>query len=280
MNNPIGIMQGRLLPPVQGLIQAFPEEEWEKEFSSASELGIDCIEFIFGGDNPESHPLMNIKGIERINSLEKQTGVRVLSVCADYFMDYPLHRGDGRKALGVLNALIRNCGILSVKDIIIPCVDRSGLKTLEEIRQLEVSLKKSFPLAEKLGINLTLETDLPPEGFIGLLRRFSSPNIKVNYDMGNSASLGYDPEEELDIYGRWITDVHIKDRTYKGGSVPLGEGDVNFHLVFSKLKRLGFSGIFILQTARGQTGREKEKIKDYLSFLKRFIGGGKGSKWN
>ena len=50
-DNKIGIMQGRLLPPVNNAIQAFPKENWQKEFPIASELNLDCIEFIFDGEN-------------------------------------------------------------------------------------------------------------------------------------------------------------------------------------------------------------------------------------
>ena len=36
--------------------------------------------------------------------------------------------------------------------------------------------------------------------------------IKVNYDSGNSASLGYDPTDEFAAYGERVGSVHIKDR--------------------------------------------------------------------
>ena len=58
-------------------------------------------------------------------------------------------------------------------------------------------------------------------------------NITVNYDIGNSAALGYDPIEELDSYGDKISDIHIKDRTLNGGPVVLGEGDADFEKFFT-----------------------------------------------
>ena len=45
--NKIGIMQGRLSPPIDGRIQAFPINDWESEFEKASKIGFDCIEWIF-----------------------------------------------------------------------------------------------------------------------------------------------------------------------------------------------------------------------------------------
>ena len=40
-------MQGRLLPKYKGRYQAHPFGYWQDEFPIASELGLDCIEFIF-----------------------------------------------------------------------------------------------------------------------------------------------------------------------------------------------------------------------------------------
>ena len=48
------------------------------------------------------------------------------------------------------------------------------------------------------GINLALETDLPPKDFANLLNKFDSNHVTVNYDTGNSASLGYNIDEEFD----------------------------------------------------------------------------------
>ena len=270
--NLIGIMQGRLLPPINSRIQAFPTDRWNEEFAIAKELGLDCIEFIFEGEDYEKHPLMNADGINQIRQIESQTGIKVLSVCADYFMDFPLHKVNClEKSISVLRQLIANAAVLDVKDIIIPCVDNSKLSSPLEISNFKTSLDKCIPSTEKYGINLTLETDLAPEDFSDLLTRFNSPYIKVNYDIGNSASNGYNPEKEIETYGKWITDVHIKDRVYKGGTVPLSYGNADFNTVFNKLKKINFSGIFILQTARRDMGKEKETIKEYMNFIKKYL---------
>ena len=76
----------------------------------------------------------------------------------------------------------------------------------------------------------------------------------MNYDIGNSASLGYDTEEEITCYGSQITDVHIKDRTKGGGSVQLGTGDADIEKSLSLLAEIGYSGLFILQAYRDDDG--------------------------
>lgn len=270
----IGIMQGRLLPPVNNAIQAFPEHGWQKEFSLAAEIGLDCIEFIFDGTEYTYHPLMTKNGLHEIQQLIRDTGVRVRSVCADYFMPYPLHRGTSDQLatrVTILQDLILNCSTLDIGNIIVPCVDNSRLQNETEKQEFKFRLGKCLAIAEDCGINIALETDLGPESFAGLVQDIDHDCLKINYDTGNSASLGYDPAAEFASYGKRITDVHIKDRVLGGTTVPLGEGAVNFSLVFSLLDRMNYKGIFILQTARKEPGQERETIKGYLDFIGKYF---------
>ena len=93
--------------------------------------------------------------------------------------------------------------------------------------------------------------------------------IGANYDTGNSASLGYNPEEELLKLGKWLDNVHIKDRVLGGGTVPLGEGDADFDKVFQTLGMISYKGSFILQAARGED--DLETAQKYLAFVRRYV---------
>ncbi|MFH1857765.1 MAG: sugar phosphate isomerase/epimerase, partial [Candidatus Omnitrophota bacterium] len=53
----IGIIQGRLSPPVKGRIQAFPKDTWEKEFSLSQICGFDAIEWIFECEAYQKNPI-------------------------------------------------------------------------------------------------------------------------------------------------------------------------------------------------------------------------------
>ena len=91
MNNPIGVMQGRLLPKYQGLYQAHPVGYWQDEFPIAQKQGLDSIEFILDYNDAEDNPLLKDGGIEEIKTITEETGVIVNTICADYFMEAPLH---------------------------------------------------------------------------------------------------------------------------------------------------------------------------------------------
>jgi sugar phosphate isomerase/epimerase len=118
------------------------------------------------------------------------------------------------------------------------------------------NIKFVIRTAENAGINISLETDLAPLSFAKLIDSIGSKNVTVNYDIGNSAALGYDPVEEFKAYGDKITDLHIKDRIIGGASVLLGTGDANFLKIFNLLSKYDYKGIIIFQAFRDDEGVE------------------------
>ena len=107
-------MQGRLLPKFQGRFQAHPIGYWHDEFQLAANLGFDCIEFILDFDQVLENPLLVESGLTQIQKLTADTGVRVLSVCADYFMVAPLHSVETDIAHSSLKVLNKLYGLLNV----------------------------------------------------------------------------------------------------------------------------------------------------------------------
>jgi L-ribulose-5-phosphate 3-epimerase len=159
-----------------------------------------------------------------------------------------------------------------VTDVVIPCVDQSTLDSQEAADRFVEKLTPMVQIAERHGINLSLETDLAPQTFVELLDRFNSVRVTVNYDIGNSAALGYNSVEELDAYGKRITDIHIKDRMLGGGPVVLGQGVANFDAFFGKLNDFDYQGPFIMQAYRDEEGveifeQQLEWVKPYLEQL-------------
>ena len=245
---PISIMQGRLLPRYKNKYQAFPVGYWQAEFHIAKELGFSGIEWIVDYNGWDQNPLLNSVGTQEIKLLSNSTGVCVLSVCADCFMEASFHSHHQSDSEKILRKLIDQAGLLGIRDIVIPCVDQSSLKSESDKKQLIHSISTVLKSTQS-SIKINLETDLNPRDFKQLLSQFDVP-IYVNYDTGNSASLGYNPEEEFSVYGHLISDLHIKDRLLNGGSVPLGSGDVQFDVIFQLLKEYSFSGTMVMQTAR------------------------------
>jgi len=272
MKNKIGVMEGRLLPKYKGRYQAHPVGYWQDEFSVAKEFGLDCIEFILDYNDAEQNPLLKEGGIDELQSVIEQTGVAVYTVCADYFMEAPLHSEDNAVAdqsQKVMLQLLQNGEKLGISDVVVPCVDQSTLDGKEAADRFVTRMKPMVVAAEQYGINLSLETDLAPQPFVDLLDRFDSKRVTVNYDIGNSAALDYDPVEELAAYGHRITDIHIKDRVRNGGPVVLGEGDADFGRFFDTLKRYDYKGPFIMQAYRDDEG--VDVFKAQLQWVRPFL---------
>jgi L-ribulose-5-phosphate 3-epimerase len=230
----LGIMQGRLSPPIDGRIQAFPREGWAAEFPRAAEAGLGAIEWIYDTYGLGSNPIESDTGIESILQLSRTHEIAIRSLCADYFMDFTFVRSTEAERTERVTRLVWLLGQakrIGVRRVVLPFVDNSAIRDEADRDAVVDTLQRALPVAEATGIELHLESSLGPEDFAALLSRLPDPRVRVNYDSGNSSSLGYRPAEEFAAYGHRIGSVHIKDRALHGPTKPLGEGDADLHSV-------------------------------------------------
>ena len=213
-----------------------------------------------------------------MKKLSLENDIKIDSVCADYFMEkrlFNVSTFELSSNLDKLKQLIRNCNKLEIKILEIPLVDSSSIQNDAFRREFISNLNSIIPYAEDNQVYLTLETDLPPELFCNLLEEFNHPNVMANYDIGNSVSLGYDPSVELTTISRWIKNIHVKDRLYNSGTVPLGSGNVDFELFFTLLSKINFSNSLIIQGAREDLVKHQispeETCSKYLKFVKQYM---------
>ena len=275
MSNPIGIMQGRLVPPTGGRIQAFPAGRWQDEFPAARVAGVSCIEWIFDESDGGGNPFRTSDGIREVQQLAERHGIAVRSLCADFLMDRPLLRVDEdakRSTTRVLHATLDRCSRAGINRVVLPFVDQSAIHSEDEIDHVVGIVEDA--LASTHGVELHLELALGPRDVAALLARLPDPRVKINYDSGNSASLGYEPADEFEQYGGRIGSVHIKDRRRGGGTVPLGQGDANLPLLFHLLRDIRYEGDLILQVARDADGGEVEWARHNRGIVERLMNGG------
>ena len=271
MSIKMGIMQGRLSHSINNTIQAFPEKSWSKEFEIGQRINLNSIEWIF--DIYEKNPIMNNQ-ITEINNYISKFQIKVNSVCADYFMINKLFNESEqniKKNLEILKKLAKNSAKIGTKIIEIPLIDSSSLKTEKDKKELVTNLKKIIPEIKNLGIIITLETDLEPKEFLNLLEMFDKNTVYANYDTGNSASLGYDVNEEFKILKDKIKNIHLKDRIRNGTTVPFGLGDTNFEEFFKILKKSEYSGDLIMQGARIEGINPEQNCLKYQNFVKEYL---------
>jgi L-ribulose-5-phosphate 3-epimerase len=263
-------MQGRLSPPVNGRIQAFPSGTWKEEFSAAAVIGLDCIEWIYEAETAEQNPLTTDTGLREMRLVQEESNVGVGSVCADYFMSRRLLTADGaadEAAASHLEWLIGQAAQAGARHIVLPFVDASRLTGRPQIDGLVRLLRAVAPAAQAKAVELHLETDLAPADLASALSRMPDSAVRANLDTGNSASLGHDPRQEMALIGSRVASVHVKDRVRGGGTVALGEGDADLPAYFELLAASGYDRPFILQVARGRNGEEVDWIRrtrDYV----------------
>jgi L-ribulose-5-phosphate 3-epimerase len=244
----------------------------------AALAGLDCIEWIYDLYGADINPLATNSGLEKLTGLSQQYKVKILSICADYFMDKPLVRAGQAELddrLNTLTWLLERGRLIGINRMVIPFVDASRIDTRDEFDGVVALLERVLEQARQANIEIHLETSLNPIRFAELLSRLPDPLLKVNYDSGNSSSLGYAPLEEFATYGERVGSVHIKDRRLGAGTVPLGTGDADFPALAEGLRKVAYKGDFILQVARGTSGDEVAWARQNRAFvLKHFFPAG------
>ena len=265
--NKVGTMQGRLSPPVNGMIQGFPKDTWKDEFQIASDIGYDAIELtVDGWDNP----LFDFNEVYAIRYWADKAGIAITAACAEFTVSNPLFGKSMTNSIYDVNRLVGACVKIGIPRVGISFEDSSAINTPEQRSQAIYAVKECVKVAERLGIILSLETSLSAVNVREFINRVGSPNLKVNFDLGNSCAYGEDTPKAIRSLGDLIGGIHIKDRIKLfGTTVPLGQGDVLFYRCFEAIKDIGYSGTLIIQGARGDD--DIQTAKQYLSFVRSYL---------
>lgn len=267
MNDKIGFMQGRLSPIVGGRIQSFPWKNWQNEIIAAKKISLNLMEWTIDQDRLYENPLMTVGGQKEIRALCKNNGFFIPSLTGDCFMQAPFWKvsdqSAGKRLQKDFLAVLDACSKIGITLVIVPLVDDGRLNNIEQENCLVEFLLEQESKISDLGIKIAFESDFEPTNLRRFISRLSITNFGINYDIGNSSALGLNPIEEFQAIGNRVLNVHVKDRALNGTTVPLGFGDANFPLVFNLLRSSGYTGNYILQTARANDD-------DHASILTRY----------
>ena len=267
----IGFIQGRLSPIIDGKIQAFPWDFWEDEFALACKIKLNIMEWTLDQGKLNFNPLMNCEGQNKIKTLCNNYNIKIPSLTGDCFMQFPFFKFSGKQKSSLLSDLkniIKSCFKLDISLIVFPLVDNSSIKNSNQKSILISELIKLEGFLEQHNVKIIFESDLNPNNLRKFINNFPSKNFGINYDIGNSASLGFDYRDELNSYGDRILNVHVKDRLLNGETVPLGLGNANIPGVIKALQKINYNGNYILQTARSKNENHVGILSKYRDQLK------------
>ncbi len=269
------LVQGRTLPQIDEYLQSFPSN-WMDEFPLIEQLGFNGIEWIYDKKSEDSNPILNSNEYSKIQSLSKKYNVSLENIVFDWFIAHPLLKKDSislQTKINKLTDLLDYSVKIGFKRIIFPLLEGNAI---HDSNEMELFLKIfSDDVLSTLNLNkleIHFETSMSPNDEFNFISKLNNPQTKICFDMGNSASLGFDCTEVLNKIHPFLGSVHIKDRLKNGGTVPLGDGSVDFLTIFSILNKIKFSGPISFQAYRDKNSNNIELLKRYLMFINNIIG--------
>jgi len=177
-----------------------------------------------------------------------------------------------------------NMGALHLKsDISVPESIKDVRKQIDNAKRLDLEFLLTFgtddprdyanyyrvmadaaPYAHEHGLKLVLKPHGGGSGaaeeILRCIEKVKQPNFKIWYDAGNIIYYtGKDPLEQLKPIIQHVTGFCAKDCVKEKGEIWLdfGKGAVDFHAVFSELKKGGFNGPVMVECcAKGKTAEE------------------------
>jgi hexulose-6-phosphate isomerase len=221
----VGIMQGRFTSKQGFYPQQFPWDNWENEFTIAKQNGIDYIEWMFNAEKYEENPLL--KDIKRLKKIMMEQGVRVNSVCMNYFMVNSIW--NYKCIRDVLEMVIDKVKEAGIKNIIIPLFEESCLVSENQLNELICFLRGYITDG---CFNILFETDFDTKSVKNVLDRINNKSFGICYDLGNAAGNGIDIIKDTKNIEKYIGEFHIKDKELGGDSLMIGNGCVPYRLFF------------------------------------------------
>lgn len=266
---PVAILQGRLSPDTDNRYQFFPKENWQEEFRIASQLGFDGIEWLIDPKNWQTNPIFDAR-YDEVANVEKETGIPVTSICADWFMEVCIWEGDAKEHQNNIKKLFPQIAATRHKVLLIPLLETHPIHE-EAIQDKVVGVLK--PLASELedkGICIAFETELPAASLLSFLRKFESNAFGVYYDTGNCTSYGFDCPTDIRMLGDAIKGIQLKDRKigiFK--PLPLGQGDADFRGILEALTEIDWKGTLVMQAWRGEEYEQDARAQ--LAFIRSYF---------
>jgi sugar phosphate isomerase/epimerase len=257
-------MQGRLSPALMR-VQEFPAD-WQAEFVRARQLGFDLIEWLVTASSVDRNPLL--LDPDAVRQIVAASGVRSVSVCADYLIECPLTgvtQTDRDAAIDLLGRVVDGASAIGATVVSLPMLEGNAV-TREQLAEVLMYLRDVIRAAGQKSVRIAIETDLPAFDIIETIER---AGVAVCYDLGNAAAAGREIVAELQVLGDRVAVIHVKDRLKGGGSVRLGQGSVPFSTAFAALQSASPAVPVILETPRGDS--PVETARGYLAFVKQHL---------
>ena len=246
--------------------KALPKSiSWPERLALTKVLGFDFIELSIDETDERIARLEWTKAQrQEILSAIMDTEIPILSMCLSAHRRYPLGSADIKKQEMAIELLKKAVDLAS--DLGIRTIQLAGYdvyyepKTIASRQTFIENLAKCVAIAANKGVVLAIEIMDDPfinsiSKFLAIKSQIPSPYLQVYPDLGNlSAWPENDVGHELEKGISEISQIHLKDTLAvtsdfegKFKNVKFGEGCVDFMGCLKTLKRLNYSGSFVME---------------------------------
>lgn len=265
-------------------IQFSSMDEMSKKFNSLVENGFDNFQLICWNLS-----LFTEENAKAISALCKEYGVTISAFWCGWEGPSKWNFTEGPKTLGLIPLEWRETRIQNL------CAGSDFAKLLgvenvvthmgfiyEDMNHPDFepfcdAVKKVAEYCKANGQNLLFETGQEtPVAMLRCFEKVGMDNLGVNLDTANLILYGKaNPVDSLDVFGKYVKNLHAKDGTYPtdgmslGSETAIGQGKVDFKGVISGLHALGYDGYVTIE--REISGEQQTKdilaARDYLTAI-------------
>lgn len=237
----------------------------------------------FHGIEVNSPAVLDIKELLRARDL---TGVEILGTVNKDHWSKPLSSPDEAVQKAIISSIAQS--IDETKQLggdtvlVVPGVVNASVSYEIAYQTAQKNIHKLIPYAEKHQVKIALENVwnnfiLSPVEAKRFVDEINHPLVGWYFDVGNVLRYGW-PEHWIEALGKRVFKVHIKEFSRKvmneqglgkGFGVPLTEGDVDWNTVMQALKKVNYSGEWlVLELGSG----DKAQLQDFSTRLDKIIG--------
>lgn len=281
----IAAMTGRLQDIRLGLYEkGIPLSlDWAEKFKIAKKSGFDFIEFSIDGLEPRIRRLeWSDRKLEEIRSIAGSHGMPFQTMALTANRYYPLGDSDlsvRTKGKSIVKRAIDMAVVLGITTIQIASYDVNGKESTPLTQELfgESILELSDDAASS-GVTLAIEVleDVPHLSTIkqgaDFVSAISHPHLKLYADIGNVASIGVEPAQDLACGRGFIAACHVKD-ALPGNcrNVPFGTGVVDFGKCMQVFRDMHYKGVFVAEVWSDEEMGFLPYLKEISLFIRNYM---------
>lgn len=257
----------------------------EEEFKKVAELGFSSCQLCSWDESLRTDEMA-----EKVNESSKKYGVEISTFWCGWSGPMVWDFYEGPVTLGLvpevyryerMRELMRGSDFakkINVKNLATHAGFLPEVPVTAEYTSLVAALRQVANYVKRNGQYFLFETGQEtPVTLRRTIEDIGTENLGINLDPANLILYGKaNPVDALSVFGDLVRDVHAKDGCYPtdgkrlGKETPIGEGMVNFPLLISKLKEVGYDGPLTIE--REISGEEQIKdIKSAKEFLEKLI---------